>query len=85
MGQEMPMEQAPMEQGGQEQMEGGQPQEGGSPEEQIMMIAQDIISQFGPEGAAMLAQVIMQMLQEGGGQQEQPVFQRNGGRLLRKR
>lgn len=47
-----------------------------------MQIAQDIIQQMGPEGAAMLAQVIMEMLQ-GGGQQQQPTFQRKGG-ILRK-
>ena len=67
------------------QVEQGQPQGGGA-EEQIAQMAQQIIEQVGPEGAAMLAQMIMQMLQgaaqQGGGEpQGQPVMQRRGGRL----
>ena len=56
-----------------------------SPEEQIMGMAQQIIEQLGPEAAAMLAQVIMEMLQGGGGEQaapaEAPVYARKGGKL----
>ena len=67
------------------QVEQGQPQGGGA-EEQIAQMAQQIIEQVGPEGAAMLAQMIMQLLQgaaqQGGGEpQGQPVMQRRGGRL----
>lgn len=62
-------------------------QEGqGSPEEQIMGMAQQIIQSIGPEAAAMLAQVIMQMLQEAQGQgapQQAPAYQRKGGKLVR--
>lgn len=65
-------------------MQGGAPTEGGSPEEQLMAVAQDIISQMGPEAAAMLAQIIMEMLQGGGQPQPQPTFQRKGGTLRRK-
>lgn len=82
------------EMGGQpapEQMPAGQgaapapeQEQGGSPEEQVMTIAQDIIQQMGPEMAAMLAQVIMEMLQGGGQPQQQPTFQRKGGILTRK-
>ena len=65
-------------------MQGGAPAEGGSPEEQLMAVAQDIISQMGPEAAAMLAQIIMEMLQGGGQPQPQPIFRRGGGTLRRK-
>ena len=63
--------------------EGGAPQ-GGSPEEQIAGMAQQIIQQLGPEASAALAQIIMQMLQ---GAQEQapqgpPQYQRQGGKLV---
>lgn len=60
--------------------QGGQP----SPEEQIAQMAQQIIEQLGPEAAAMLAQIIMQMLQ--GAQQQAPQgppqYQRQGGKLV---
>jgi hypothetical protein len=71
---------APVEQGAPQeaQMEGGQP----SPEQQIAELAQQIIQQMGPEAAAMLAQIIMQMLQ-GGAQEQQPVFARRGGSINR--
>lgn len=61
----------------------GAPAQGGGMEEQLAMMAQEIIAQMGPEGAAMLAQIIMQML-EAGAQQEQaqPTFQRRGGKLV---
>lgn len=68
----------------QQAAQGGAPAEGGNPEEQLMAVAQDIISQMGPEMAAMLAQIIMEMLQGGGEPQPQPTFQRKGGVLKRK-
>ena len=72
----MPVEGAPME---------GQPQEGGqmAPEEQLMMMAQEIVQQLGPEGAAMLAEAIMALLQQGAAPQEAPAFARRGGKLVR--
>lgn len=65
---------------------GGQPQ-GGGPEEQIAAMAQQIVEQLGPEAAAMLAEMIMQMLQgAGGGEQEapqgEPVYAKKGGKLV---
>jgi hypothetical protein len=69
-----PAEAAPApEQGGQDQMMA-----------QLEQMAMEIIQSVGPEGAAMLAEMIMAMLQQGGGApQEQPVFRR-GGKLVRK-
>ncbi len=55
-----------------------------NPEEQIMAMGQQIIQELGPEGAAMLAQIIMEMLQGSGEPQPQPTFQRKGGTLKRK-
>ena len=81
----MAPEQAAMEQAAMEQ-QGGAPmgEEGGaSPEEQLMQVAQDIIGQMGPEMALMLAQIIMQMLEQGSAPQEQPTFARKGGKLTR--
>jgi hypothetical protein len=72
-----------LQQGGQAPEGQAAPAQGGAPEEQIAQMAQQIIEQVGPEGAAMLAQIIMQML-EGAAQQApqgQPVMQRNGGKL----
>lgn len=67
-------------QGGQEQG-GGQ----GGPEEQIMSMAAQIVQQLGPDGASMLAQAIMQILQQaqGQGQQGSPTYQRKGGKLVK--
>jgi len=59
------------------------PAAGPGPEEQIMQMAQQIIQQVGPEGAAMLAQAIMEMLQGGGAPQEAPVYAKKGGKLVR--
>ena len=69
------------EQGAPEQ--GGAPAQGGQPgmEEQVAQMAQQIIQQLGPDAAAMLAQIIMQMLQ-GAAQQGQPTYQRKGGKLV---
>ena len=60
----------------------GAPQ--GGPEEQLAMMAQQIIEQMGPEAAAMLAQIIMEMLQGGAAPSAlaQPTFQRKGGKLV---
>lgn len=55
--------------------------QGGGVEEQIAQMAQQIIQQLGPDAAAMLAQMIMQML-EGAAQQGQPTYQRKGGKLV---
>lgn len=63
---------APAEQGGQM-----------APEEQLMMMAQEIIQQLGPEGAAMLAEAIMAMLQQGAAPQEAPAYAKRGGKLVR--
>ena len=64
------------------------PAQGGSPEEQLGAIAQDIINQLGPEAAGMVAEMILKMLQGGGGQaaseQEAPVMARRGGRLVKR-
>ena len=68
----------------QQAAQGGAPQEGGNPEEQLMAMGQQIIQELGPEAAAMLAQIIMEMLQGGGQPQPQPTFQRKGGTLKRK-
>lgn len=63
--------------------QGGDPaaQQGGM-EEQIIAMAQEVISQVGPEGAAMLAEAIMMMLQQGGAPQEAPAYARKGGKLV---
>ena len=72
----MPQEAAPApEAGAQDQMR-----------QQLAQMANEIISSLGPDAAAMLAQIIMEMLQ--GGQEmpapeQQPAFQRNGGKLTR--
>ena len=52
------------------------------PEQQIMEMANQIISQLGPEAASMLAQAILQMAQ-GGGSQAAPTYARKGGKLVR--
>ena len=70
-----PVEAAPAPaQGGQDQMMA-----------QLEQMAMEIVSQLGPEGAAMLAEMIMAMLQQGGAPAEgaQPVF-RKGGKMKRK-
>lgn len=67
-----PVEAAPAPaQGGQDQMMA-----------QLEQMAMEIIQSVGPEGAAMLAEMIMAMLQQGGapGPEAQPVF-RKGGRI----
>lgn len=53
--------------------------------QQLAQVAQQIIQQMGPEGAAMLAQIIMEMLQGGGEQapvgeqpEGEPVFKKGG-------
>lgn len=58
--------------------------QGGNPEEQLAMMAQQVIEQLGPEAAAILAQMIMEMLQGADAPQEAPVYARKGGRLVMK-
>ena len=67
-----PVEAAPAPaQGGQDQMMA-----------QIEQMAMEIVQQLGPDAAAMLAEMIMAMLQQGGapGPEAQPVF-RKGGKI----
>lgn len=73
-GGQVPAEAAPAAPAGGEQM---------APEEQLMMMAQEIIQQLGPEGAAMLAEAIMAMLQQGAAPQQAPAYARKGGKLVR--
>lgn len=79
MGGEMPQggEQAPVEQGA---AQVGQDEQAAM--QQLAEIANSIISQMGPENAAMLAQVIMEMLQSeqpvGEEPQGEPVFKKGG-------
>jgi hypothetical protein len=70
-----PVEAAPAPvQGGQDQMMA-----------QLEQMAMEIVNQLGPDAAAMLAEMIMAMLQQGGapGLEAQPVFAK-GGKLKRK-
>ena len=72
------------QQGGPAPEQAPAPQQAG-PEEHIAQMAQEIIGQLGPEASAMLAQMIMQML-EGAAQEQapqQPTYQRKGGTLVR--
>ena len=70
-----PVEAAPASaQGGQDQMMA-----------QLEQMATEIVSQLGPDAAAMLAEMIMAMLQQGGaaGSETQYIF-RKGGKMKRK-
>ena len=58
--------------------------QGGNPEEQLVAMAQQVIEQLGPDAAAMLAQMIMEMLQGAAAPQEAPVYASKGGRLVMK-
>ena len=53
-----------------------------SPEQQLQAMAAEIIKSLGPEASAMLAQVIMLMLQSAAPQQGAPAFARKGGKLV---
>ena len=68
---------APAPQGGEEQMM-----------QQLAQMAQEIIQQLGPDAAAMLAQIIMEMLQgaqqEVGAAPEEQQFMRCGGKIKKK-
>jgi len=58
------------------------PQEGqADPQEQLANIANELIQNLGPEAAAMLADMIMQMLQ--GAAQQAPAYARKGTKLVR--
>lgn len=65
----------------------GAPAQGGQDQmmAQLEQMAMEIIQSVGPEGAAMLAEMIMAMLQQGGGApaEGQPVFAK-GGKMKRK-
>lgn len=68
--------------------EGGQVAQNAAPaqagqEEQIMQLAQQLISQLGPEGTAMLVQVLAEMLQGAAQQAPQgaPTYAKKGGKL----
>lgn len=55
---------------------------------QLMRVAESVIQQLGPEAAEMVAELILQMLRQGGGQnaptpETQPAYRRQGGRLIR--
>lgn len=68
--------------------EGGALQGGQDPQQIAMQLTEQIIQQFGPEFALMLADMLQQAVQGGGGApaqapQAQPAFQRRGGRLIR--
>lgn len=69
------------QQGG--QMPAQEPAVGGSPEEQLAMMAQEIVGQLGPEAALMLAEVIVQIVQQAAQPQEAPVYSKKGGKLSR--
>lgn len=62
------------------------PQQPG-PEEQLAQMAQEIIGQLGPEASALLAQMIMKLLEGAASrpaqQPAQPTYQRKGGKLLK--
>ena len=74
---------------------GAAPEQGGANQEaaimeQLYQMAAEIIQQMGPEGAAMLAQAIMEMLQGGGeapmpAPEEQPVYRKGGVLVSRRR
>lgn len=55
--------------------------------QQIAQMAGEIIQQLGPDGAAMLAQAIMEMLQSQapvGAPEEEVAFQKCGGKIKKK-
>ena len=57
------------------------------PEEQLAQMAQEIVQQLGPEAAAMLAQMIMEMVQSAqpvGQPESEQAFMRCGGKLQKK-
>lgn len=61
----------------------GAPQ-GGSPEDQLAEMAMAVVQQLGPEAAAMLAQMIMQVIEQSaaGAPQGEPVYAKKGGKLV---
>ena len=59
----------------------------GGPEEQIVQMAQEIVGQLGPEASMMLADAIVQLVNSSAQQappasQGQPMYQRQGGKLI---
>ena len=83
MGGQVAPEAAPAEPGVAPGQKGMSPQ-GGGPEEQIAQMAMQIVSQLGPEASAMLAQMIMQVLEQSSGAapQGEPVYAKKGGKLV---
>ena len=67
--------------------EGQSAPQGGNPEEQLMAIAKDIVGKLGPEASAMVAEMILQLVQGGANEapaEEAPVMARRGGRLMKR-
>lgn len=63
----------------------GGPEQGGDPTAQLQQMAQQVIEAIGPDAAMALAQMIIEMLQGGGGEAPaQPGMMRNGGHLTKK-
>ena len=82
VGGEMPAAPASAEQAPQ----GGGATTGGNPEEQLAQMAMQIVEQLGPQMAAALAEMIMQVLQQSAGGQQaapqgEPVYAKKGGKL----
>ena len=62
-----------------------EPQAGGA-EEQLAQMAMQIIQQLGPEASAALAQMIVELLKQGqAAPQNEPVYAKQGGKLVRLR
>ena len=53
--------------GGPPQQQAGPPQQQGIPPQQVAQIAQRLLQMLGPQGCAMLVQMLTQALQGGGG------------------
>lgn len=57
----------------------------GGAEEQLAQMAMQIIQQLGPEASAALAQMIVELLKQGQAPQSEPVYAKQGGKLVRVR
>lgn len=56
---------------------------GGSPEDELIQMAIEIVQSLGPEGSMMLAEAIMMVVQETAQPQEAPVYAKKGGKLVK--
>ena len=56
---------------------------GGSPEDELIQMAMEIVQSLGPEGSMMLAEAIMMVVQETAQPQEAPVYAKRGGKLVK--